>query len=286
MKLTNILLAAAASQGSAAAAVARPPPPPPAGPGLSSRIPTSYESAVLGRRVLALTPLATISTVFPSSSHSDSSDAPEAQERRPAGLDGLPIGLTDYIADCDPSGSGNPTVLAISIATSFRNARAGSNVSLSVQWVPPYPPSKRIQNVPSRPEGERVLLSSQFPDEDTPDSYPFSAANLPRFSLIGYLEPIEPAGPASAAQIAECFVGAHPDARYWLPGNRIHESTWARLVVQQVYWVGGFGDRAYIGWIPAEEWAAVTEEQWKAVRLPGERKGWKEWSVTEEARDL
>lgn len=41
--------------------------------------------------------------------------------------------------------------------------------------------------------------------------------------------------------------------------------------MQEVYWVGGFGDRAYIGWIPREVWANVTREEVEGVRLPGEK---------------
>jgi hypothetical protein len=46
-----------------------------------------------------------------------------------------------------------------------------------------------------------------------------------------------------------------------------------------VYWVGGFGDRNFIGWIPVEEWRAVRREEWEDVRLPGEGegKGWMSW---------
>ncbi|KAG9237046.1 pyridoxamine 5'-phosphate oxidase-domain-containing protein [Amylocarpus encephaloides] len=216
------------------------------------RIPTAYESAVLGRRVLALTPLGTLSTIFPSPH-----DGAEELEQRPSGLAGMPIGMMDYIADCEDSG--NPTILAINIATSFRNAAAGSNISLSLQWTPPYPPSKRIS-----------LSSSEK------EAVPYSAANLPRFSLLGYLEKVED---ADTEGLKKCFVDTHPDSKYWLPGNRIHTSEWARFVVQDVYWVGGFGDRAYIGWIDAVDWKNVTKKEWEDVRLPGEKKGWKEWAA-------
>lgn len=70
--------------------------------------------------------------------------------------------------------------------------------------------------------------------------------------------------------IAKCFTKYHPDAKAWLPGNSIHESYWVRLVVEDVYWIGGFGDRAYIGWIPAEEWRNVTAKEIDHIRLPGE----------------
>lgn len=214
------------------------------------RIPTSYESAVMARRILNLTPLGTLSTIFPSS---------HSLESRPSGLQGMPIGLMDYIADCETTG--DPTILAINIATSFKNVAAGSNISLSLQWTPPHPPSKRIS----------------FWESTTSDPVPYSAANLPRFSLLGYLEKIQK-HEVENLQLGKCFTKLHPDAKYWLPGNSIHESEWVRLVVQDVYWIGGFGDRAYIGWIPAEEWKNVTKEEWEAIKLPGEKKGWKEWS--------
>jgi Pyridoxamine 5'-phosphate oxidase len=169
----------------------------------------------------------------------------------------MPIGLMDYISDCEPSG--NPTILAINIATSFKNVASGSNISLSINWTPPYPPKSRIESASAK------------------NTFAYSAANLPRFSLIGVLEKI-PQADVEAQDIGACFVKQHNDAKYWLPGNKIHDSEWVRLVVQEVYWIGGFGDRAYIGWIPVEQWRNVTKAEWEGIRLPGEKKGWKEWS--------
>ncbi|KYK59896.1 hypothetical protein DCS_01030 [Drechmeria coniospora] len=242
-----------------------------------SRIPTSYESAVMGRRILALSKLGTFSTVFPADSSAG------GLERRPAGLGGMPIGLMDYLADCEEDG--NPTVLAIKIGTTFKNARAGSNISVSMRWVPPYPPRKRIALL-SRLSHYLPFLSRHSPYDDerateqasTPDTAPYSAANLPRFSMVGYLEKMD-ADVATAAKMTACYTKKHQDARYWLPGNAIHESEWMRLVVTAVYWIGGFGDRAYIGWIPVEEWRKVTRREWESIQLPGERKGWSEWTV-------
>jgi hypothetical protein len=59
-----------------------------------------------------------------------------------------------------------------------------------------------------------------------------------------------------------------------------------RLVVQDIYWVGGFGDRAYIGWIDAKDWRNVTRKEWEVVRLPGEQKGWKEWALEDRVLEL
>ncbi|KAI4092889.1 MAG: hypothetical protein LQ344_003254 [Seirophora lacunosa] len=201
-------------------------------------IPTVHESAVQARRILNISSIATLSTVFPEQEH------PAILENRPPDLGGVPIGLIDYYASCDPIAY-EPTILAISIATSFKNARAGSNVTLSLRYHPPF----------DHPPGD--------------DIYTYSPANLPRFSLVGHIEPV-PASEARQNGIDRCFFKRHPDAVAWKPGNTIHESWWARLVVEQIYWIGGFGDRAYIGWIPVEEWRGVTREEVEATRLIGE----------------
>ena len=255
ISVANALLSWSASAAAAAAAV------PAADHEL--RIPTSYESAVLGRRILALTPLGTLSTVFPKDK--DSSGGASAEERRPAGLAGLPYALMEYVADCEDVG--NPTILAIGIGTTFKNAAAGSNVSLALQWTPPHPPTKRIKSETKRSWLSYLGLGDNT-DDDVEEGHhhhhhhhdialPYSAANLPRFSLLGHLEPIEGGDDREGqvgSKLASCFVQAHPDAKYWLPGNKIHTAHFVKLVVEQVYWVGGFGDRAYIGWIPVEEW--------------------------------
>ena len=204
--------------------------------GSGFRIPTVHESAVQARRILHLEDIGTLSTIFPSSSPSSSS---HPLENRPSDVEGAPMGLMDYFGDCEPS-TGNPTILAINIATSFKNVAAGSNITLSLRWHPPNVDKRR-----------------------------YSAANLPRYSVVGYLEDIQNKE-VEEQDIARCFIKYHPDAKAWLPGNKIHESRWTRLVVQEVYWIGGFGDRAYIGWIPTQDWRNVTTEEVEKCRLPGE----------------
>ncbi|KAF2839847.1 hypothetical protein M501DRAFT_1003322 [Patellaria atrata CBS 101060] len=202
----------------------------------TTTFPTVHDSAVLGRRILHLESIGTLSTIFPSSSSHDAFTL----ENRPPSVAGTPVGLMDYIADCEPS-TGNPTLLAITIATSFKNVAAGSNITLSLRWHAPYKT--------------------------------YSAAAMPRLSLIGHLENIDPSL-IEAKELSKCFVKNHKDAVWWLPGNRIHESKWVRLVVDEVYWIGGFGNVAYIGWIPGEVWRNVTLEEIEEARLPGEKKGW------------
>lgn len=196
------------------------------------RIPTVRESAVMARRMLRLEKYGTLSTIFPESS----SRTPATLEQRPASVGGSPLGLMEYFADCEPD-TGNPTILAITITSSYKNVMAGSNITLSLRWHAPY-------------------------------NHPYSPARLPRFALVGTLESLSKHEVKTQA-IQSCYAKYHPDV-FWLPGNDIHESIWVRLVVKEIYWFGGFGDRAYIGWIPKETWANVTEKEIRECRLPGE----------------
>jgi Pyridoxamine 5'-phosphate oxidase len=202
------------------------------------RIPTVQESAVMARRILRHESIGTLSTVFPKSSSSSA----DTLENRPADVGGKPLGIMEYFADCEPD-TGDPTILAVTIASSFKNVAAGSNITLSMRWHPPHRKH-------------------------------YSAAALPRVSLIGTLEQLSEEEIKSSG-IKSCFAKHHPDSVIWMPGNDIHESHWVRLAVKEVYWFGGFGDRAYIGWIPVETWKNVTEEEIQKCRLPGERKHWK-----------
>jgi len=208
------------------------------------QIPTRHESAILARRLLNLSSIATVSSVFPSSNENTISQDQDAQWTTPNDLSGAPIGLMEYYASCSPQPS-NPTILAITIATTFKNSRAGSNVTLSLRWHPP----------PTAPPSD--------------DIYTYSPANMPRISLIGYIEHIS-ADEVEDEGVKECFLKRHDDAEAWAPGNDIHESWWARLVVREVFFFGGFGDRAYIGWILGSEWKGVTEEEVHRARLVGE----------------
>ncbi len=206
-------------------------------------IPTMHESAVQARRILNLSSLATFSSIFPSTDDIRSSP----WEHRPDGVGSMAVGLMEYYAGCDPTPA-DPIILAVSISTLIKNARAGSNVTMSLRYHPPpdHPPSN--------------------------DIYTYAPANLPRFSLIGHIEQLTEQE-VRDDHIKSCFLKRHPEAEIWTPGNAIHESWWGRLVVEQIYWFGGFGDRAYIGWIPPDVYRAVTEAEVEKARLVGEE-GW------------
>ena len=193
-----------------------------------------------------------MTTIFPSSTSAETSHGAldnteeHAYERRPSTVANTPIGLPEYFATCEDDG--NPTLLAIGISTSVKNSKVNPNVSMTITSHDPYGRDWESQ------------------------------AAHPRFSLQGYLEPIEfndevPAqddesdrkelydlsGRIKERNVKKCFADVHPDSVAWFPGNEIHESYWARLVVREVYWIGGFGDRAYIGWISREDWEEAGE---------------------------
>lgn len=221
------------------------------------RMPTIRESTAMARKILHLTTIGDLVTSFPQPSHGSGS----ALEVRPDEVAGSPIGLMEYYADCDPA-SGDPIVLAINIATPYRNYVAGSNISLAVRWWPKQRTSYSF------------LSSLEIPTPHTP-------AALPRFSLHGSLQPI-PEEKLADGKIKQCFLKAHPDSIYWQPGNDIsHSSQYMQLHVEQVYWFGGFGDRARIGWLPIELWRNLTMEEIIEAKLPGESKrktfSLKEW---------
>lgn len=220
----------------------------------SLHYPTVHESTVMARRILHLSTLGNLVTSFPASDPSSSSNEDiHSQENRPPGVENNPIGLMEYYADCEATG--NPTFLAIGVATPYKNYQAGSNISLSVRWWP-----------------KQSLTYGAQEDDDIPT--PHTPAALPRFSLHGYLEPISLKDLATKL-VPACFLKAHPDSILWQPGNDIHTSEYMRFVVEHVYWFGGFGDRARIGWLPIAEWRNVTMDEVAACRLPGE-KGYEE----------
>ncbi|RAH66771.1 uncharacterized protein BO66DRAFT_441670 [Aspergillus aculeatinus CBS 121060] len=249
------------------------------------KAPSWFESTLLARRLLALSPTGTASTIFPSPLPAHS----RAYAHIPADVAGHSISLTEYLSDCEhalsPTSSssstesesegqdeGNPIFLALTIATTFRNTAHGSNLSLSLSW---WDHVNRTEPV--------------FP------GFPLSPAGLPRVTLLGYVEAIDFEAVARStgraegakeaeARLTECYLRAHPDAKAWLPGRKgaPHESFWARLVVEQVYWVGGFGGLQQIGWANLSEWRGIgrwgsagdlgdgSRRGWEGVRLPGE----------------
>ncbi|EGW33846.1 uncharacterized protein SPAPADRAFT_59207 [Spathaspora passalidarum NRRL Y-27907] len=156
----------------------------------------------------------------------------------------LPVSSMEYYADCDSDG--DPYWLAIDVGGTNQNIIRGSDYSFTIR-------------VGDHPNTEKV-------DESYPGSIPASPAGSPRVQLTGRLQKITFTNPFDPKKVAleRCFLAKHPDAAVWLPNNIVtpHKSHWTKLVVDGVYMVGGFGDRAYIGEINAELYhsAEIIEE--------------------------
>jgi hypothetical protein len=221
--------------------------------------PSWFTSTLMARRLLALSTVGIASTIYPR--------PPPSRSHAPPAVAGLSVSLPEYISDCEESlpdgddgGKGNPILLGLYVSTTFQNSGAGSNISLSIDW---WDHLKKT--------------SPLYP------GFPLSAAGLPRVSLLGYVERFPRQIDNETRQALEsCFLASHPDAEAWLPGNpdSPHAGFWARMVVTQAYWVGGFGDLQQIGWINMTEWSGIRRKDslpgvgdgrgWDDVRLPGE----------------
>ena len=132
----------------------------------------------------------------------------------------------EYYALCGPEPY-NPTILGVTIASTMRNAAAGSNATLSLRYRPP----------PNAPPAD--------------DPWAYYPANLPRIALVGNLERLSD-DVVKNQEIRKCFLESHPESTIWEPGSDVHDSWWGRLVVKEVYFFGGFGDRARIGMLSNE----------------------------------
>ncbi|THC89005.1 hypothetical protein EYZ11_011546 [Aspergillus tanneri] len=84
------------------------------------------------------------------------------------------------MASCDDTG--NPTILAPHLGTTFKNVAAGSNVTLSIDWW----------------------------DHLTDTDVSFSGLSPSRMAL-------SPLDTETRVGLEQCFVDVHPDTRVWLP---------------------------------------------------------------------
>ncbi|GAA5938646.1 hypothetical protein JCM1841_004372 [Sporobolomyces salmonicolor] len=160
---------------------------------------------------------------------------------------GLPFGLQEYYAPY-PGSNGDVLLLAMPISTIYRNA------------MPPHKPN--------------LTLTIN-------DMYGFGDGNLAagrmRVALFGTLERVE--GDDEIEQCKQAYLTAHPDARGWIPPHGPHDAFYARMRVHQVYAFNGFGDVAYIGWIPLDLYresgskmrsAKEVHKSWPVPRQPEE----------------
>lgn len=182
------------------------------------RIPDEDEAASVARTLVARESLANINTFT----------------TVPGRLEAIPVSMMEYYADCDDDG--DPYWLVVDIGSTNRNIARGSPFSWSIR-------------VGDHPRNDDV-------DPNYPGAIPSSPAGSPRINLVGRLENVTFSNPRELIKLERCFVARHPDAKYWLPYNPItpHSSHWTKFVVEEIYMVGGFGDRAYIGTIDSKKY--------------------------------
>ena len=252
-------------------------------PPRQTRTPTRYESTLLARRLLALSSVGYLATTFPPA---ENLTTDPAYRFTPDSVGGLPIALPEYFADCGSSsggnasrsdvgdedgsaahhhgGNGEPILIRLRISTTGKNSRDERGVSLGVDWW--------------GQDAFQSAFHSQSKDVNVQRGLDESLAALPRMALLGHLEVLDPEE-VKVQGVVRCFEDKHKDAKYWRPGDDrgAHTGEWVRMVVKEVYWVGGFGGRAWIGWLDVKggEWNGVGRGEWEGVRLPGEEGWWK-----------
>ncbi|GAA6046381.1 hypothetical protein JCM3770_004892 [Rhodotorula araucariae] len=154
---------------------------------------------------------------------------------------GLPFGLQEYYAEY-PDSNGDLLLLAMPIAAIYRNA------------LPPNPPNLTIT---------------------VNDLWGFGDGNLAagrmRVALYGTIERVE--GADELAKCKQAYLKAHPDSRGWIGADGPHANFFARLRVHKVYAFNGFGDVAYIGWVPLELYRA------SGAKMRSEKDVHRDWPV-------
>ncbi|SCZ99236.1 BZ3500_MvSof-1268-A1-R1_Chr7-1g09443 [Microbotryum saponariae] len=162
-------------------------------------------------------------------------------------LRGLPIGLQEYYS-LYPGSDGDLLLLVMPISKIFRNA------------LPPNAPNMTMT---------------------VADLYGFGTGNLAagrmRIALFGTLELIT--DEEESAKCKKAYLEKHGDARGWAGEKGPHSSVWGRLRVEKVYAFDGFGDVAYIGWVPLEMYREATS------KMRSQKQVKKDWPVPRQPDD-
>ncbi|KAI0317175.1 pyridoxamine 5'-phosphate oxidase-domain-containing protein [Amylostereum chailletii] len=140
----------------------------------------------------------------------------------------------------------HPTLAGQPYAMQEYYANCYTNGSLALIFLPISRHSRNILHSPTRSASISVW-------SDPP------AAAKARVSLMGTVEIMRTDDP-DGQTLKECYLNQHPDAVEWIPGDDegAHLAYWARFDPHTVYFVGGFGDEHYIGYIPLEKYQAAS----------------------------
>ncbi|WEJ97311.1 hypothetical protein PSN45_004861 [Yamadazyma tenuis] len=189
---------------------------------VSERIPGEIEGASIARTLVSRESLANVNTFKTISQSGKKVD--------------VPVSSVEYYADCD--NDGDFFWLVVDIGSSYQNIISGSKYSFSIR------------------------VGDHHIHEDVNLEYPGgivdSPAGSPRIILQGELQDVEDKD-GKYGSLEECFLKRHPDSKMWIPNkSQSHKSHWAKFIVDDLYMVGGFGDRAFIGTIDTGIYHSVT----------------------------
>lgn len=150
----------------------------------------------------------------------------------------IPVSSMEYYADCD--NDGNLFWLVVDIGSTYQHIKGGSPYSFTIR------------------AGDHALNDEVNPEY--PGGLSSSPAGSPRVNLKGQLKDVSFDNPLDYAALEKCFVVRHPDAKWWLPSNPIspHKAHFVKFEVEDVFIIGGFGDRAYIGPVDSELYHLTT----------------------------
>lgn len=143
-----------------------------------------------------------------------------------------------YIDSADDDAS--LLLIRVDMSTAFRNVDKGSPASLTIR-------------------------TGDSPNAETP----VELASQKRIVLYGEFEATEP-----PQDEIDRFLAVHPDAAEWQPGKSgFHKTEWVRFVISGIYYIGGFGDKHYIGQIPVD----MYREEKPDPKPEPQARGWLRW---------
>ncbi|GMM35025.1 hypothetical protein DASC09_023500 [Saccharomycopsis crataegensis] len=148
--------------------------------------------------------------------------------------DGFPVAFSEYYID--GYNTGDPVLILLNISSTWRNIKNSEDGKISFS----------------------IRTGDHQPRDHVNFNYPggiaSSTSGSPRISLKGKIVPMKIDDPIELAKLEIKFTKRHPDAKFWLPGSKIsaHGGFWAKVEIESIYFIGGFGDRAFIGAIPVD----------------------------------
>lgn len=154
-------------------------------------------------------------------------------------IEGYPFTLFDYFVDL-PQYPGSPIFFISKLQKSVTNIKHDSRASFTIQSSPKF--------------------SCKFMDTTS-----FTPMESGRVCLVGkVVSIIEENGPTFINVCRAEFLKIHPDSKNWIG---LKDFSFYRLEVEKIYWIGGFGNIHYIGWIRSKLYTSVSEKKLPAPRI-------------------